>query len=454
MDLDQTNVILIRKLEFAFESVILNDRNRAYGIIVLKDTVTGDYDVHYLTEFLVEKYRNAKYETIKKRAYQIIPFLNYVFVESKKIKQLNNFELSHGKEFLNGLTNVSRKTVEGFESTLREFYLFLIDHGCTNKVRREDFYSGDSTNKKENPFSVTYSGNKSKRILHDIPERLIDLFITIAKREAYPIAFGIYLQIYGGLRVSEVVSLRYEDLIPVGYNASFGFEATLANNKIIRKDTKNYVSTVKKERYQYIDPLDVSDSVEEGLEMYLEHVSTYKAKDNSGALFINVINGPYKGLPMTKKNYTRYFNRVKSAFCKELMDPKNSIEDRELGRSLLTLDWSTHIGRGIFTNMKARSSQNAFQVQDARGDSGPDASAYYFEKAQIVENQQELLIKQTDYIKSLLAKKEYSYDELLENNEQELIPMVSLNNKQDKLLQNKANRKDVLDSIRDIIGDF
>ncbi|OLS40297.1 hypothetical protein [Bacillus sp. MRMR6] len=71
MNLEQTNVVSIRKLEFAFESVILIDRKRAYGLIVLKDTITGDYDVHYLTEFLVEKYRNAKYETIKKRAYQL-----------------------------------------------------------------------------------------------------------------------------------------------------------------------------------------------------------------------------------------------------------------------------------------------------------------------------------------------------------------------------------------------
>lgn len=450
----QTNLISIKKLEFAFESVILIDRKSAQGLIVLKDKATGDYNVHYLTQFLVEKYRNAKYGTLKKRGYQIVAFLNYVFVDSKKIKQLNKLDLSHGQDFLNSLDNVSRKTVESFESTLRELYLFLIDYRCTKKVRREDFYLGDSNTKKENPFSVNYPGDKSKRILHDIPERLIGLIIAIAKREAHPIAFGVYLQIYGGLRVSEVVSLRYEDLIPVGYNASFGFEATLTNNTIIRKDTKNYVSTVKKERYQYIDPLDVSNSVEQGLEMYIEHVSKYKAKDNSGSLFVNVINGPYKGMPMTKKNYTRYFNRVKNAFCKELMDQKNSIEDRELGRSLLTLDWSTHIGRGIFTNMKARSSQNAFQVQDARGDSGPEASAYYFEKAQIVENQHELLTKQTDYIKSLLAKNEYSYEELLENNEKELIKMVSQNNNQDNLLQNNANRKDLFDSIRDIIGDF
>lgn len=448
----ESNVITIRRLEFAFESVLLSDRKSAYGLIVLRDKDTGDYDVHYLTQFLVEKYRNAEYGTLKKRGYQIVKFLNFVFVDSKRIKQLNNIDLSLGQEFLNSLGAVTRRTVESFESTLREFYLFLIDHDSANKVKREDFYLEDTNRKKENPFSVNYPGDKRKRILHDIPERLIDLFIAIAKRDAHVIAFGIYLQIYGGLRVSEVVSLRYEDLIPVGYNASFGFEATLTKKTIVRKDTKNYVSTVKKERYQYIDPLDSSDPVEEGLEMYLEHVSKYKAKDNSGALFVNVINGPYRGMPMTKKNYTRYFNRVRKAFCNELINSEN-IEDRELGRSLLNLDWSTHIGRGIFTNVKARTSQNAFQVQDARGDAGPEASSYYFEKAQIVENQEELLINQTNYIKSLLAKKDSTIDELLEINEQELIQMVSPD-KEEKLEQTKKNNKKVLDSLRDIIGDI
>lgn len=49
---------------------------------------------------------------------------------------------------------------------------------------------------------------KIKEIEHILPFKYIPLFLQIASTHTPRISLGIYLQMFGGLRVSEVVNLK------------------------------------------------------------------------------------------------------------------------------------------------------------------------------------------------------------------------------------------------------
>mgnify|MGYP001327147769 CR=1 FL=1 len=395
--------------EFAFRTQYIKEEKRVYGLIVLRNKSNKeDYEVSILSQFLADKYTNASIDTERKRAYQLIKFLNYL-LESSQIELLSDINFAHGKGFFSELKyqedhkKKGKSTIQEYEKVVTDFYMYLLEKGLIDNTIYQEFISPLTGELRDNPFNIVYPEESERNILHDIPEHYIPLFLRIAERVANCIAFGIYLQIYGGLRVAEVVSLRFEDISMMGIGGEYGFKVILQRGKIIRSDLKNdVVSTVKVTRDQQVDPINAFSATNKGLRMFYHHVETYSKDKN--ALFINPRNTVKKGEAMTRKNYARYFNRIKNAFCKELID-NGDLYDHEYGKFLRKVYWSTHIGRGIFTNMKARTLKNAAQLQHVRGDKSPESAIDYFEISQVIEKSKAAQESQIDFIRSLAKQR-------------------------------------------------
>lgn len=130
-----------------------------------------------------------------------------------KIKNLTELTISHGSAYLNwlGTNKVSKDTVKDAERTLVHFYTWGINKLLFLKVSLIDFKQEKNeynTLYYKSPFTVVYPKKKIKEIEHILPFEYIPLFLEIASTHTPRIALGIYLQIFGGLRVSEVVNLK------------------------------------------------------------------------------------------------------------------------------------------------------------------------------------------------------------------------------------------------------
>ena len=179
---------------------------------------------------------------------------------------------------------------------------------------------------------------------------------------AKPIALGIYFQIFGGLRVSEVVNLKRTQ---VAHGMRKGDFILKLQNQNFRVDLKEHPS-VKKVRAQQV--LQINDW---GLSLFSDHIQLYQPMDGSNALFIN-----RDGLPLSGRSYRQYFEKVKKTFIK-LLEQKGDSEQKLLAHHLKYIKWSTHIGRGTFTNMVAENVENPYEIAHLRGDSNINSAITY-----------------------------------------------------------------------------
>ncbi|MCI3921357.1 hypothetical protein MO973_24625 [Paenibacillus sp. TRM 82003] len=411
------------QLKFAFKGVLLEQRKKSVGLIILREKESNEKEIHDISEFLIDTYRNSSFGTIRKKGYHLVSFLNYL-IHEEKIFSLADLNLESGAHFLEYLGNeksVSEETVKSAEKVLIDLYRFLDTNGCLPNVDISVFDEKGFFGK--NPFNILYPSRKTKDIPHNIPSKYIPTILKIAEKIAAPIAFGIFLQIQGGLRNSEVVSLRLGDIQIVGIGGRFGFEVKLKKGSIVRSDTRYYISTVKKERKQVVYSIDPWAVDNIGMRLFNRQTKEFIASDGSYALFSNPVEGKHKGKAMTKKNYARYFNKVRDVFCRQLMK-SDYPEEIALGERLARLEWSTHICRGIFTNTRAAMVDNAAQLQHDRGDDSPLSAQVYFEKQKIQENQKSILSGQTEYLKRLSGKAEIK--SIDDKTQLGFVPMVNI----------------------------
>ena len=79
-------------------------------------------------------------------------------------------------------------------------------------------------------------------------------------------------------------------------------------------------------------------------------------------LFIN-----RDGLALSGSSYYYHFRRIKEAFLKTLRE-SNSSKDRLNAITLEASKWSSHLGRGIFSNLLAEEADNLYDISFPRGD--------------------------------------------------------------------------------------
>ncbi|HSH25893.1 MAG TPA: hypothetical protein VLA13_10205, partial [Massilibacterium sp.] len=200
--------------------------------------------------------------------------------------------------------------------------------------------------------------------------------INIARNIAPDIALGICFQFFGGLRRSEVVNLTRQNIKKQGNGVILEIRD---NQKVLFPNIKNTSHIqVKNPRNQSL----LMNSLMQNI--YNEHLEKLEILEKKG-----ICNNPHylfvserTGLPITGKQYHSKFMKVKSAFLKALSKEGN-IDDYSL---LAENSWSTHIGRGVFTNFLLDLGLNPTQIAIARGDKDINSALAYVDEKTAIEN--------------------------------------------------------------------
>lgn len=356
---------------------------REYVLIMVEQDVDGRRRriVHPISDYLLQSRISGgrlKVNSLKTKASYIVRFLNYVLIEKSsvfEVADVMDLKFEHGVEFLNyyASTGVKKSTVESCENELKQFYYFLAQKDVLKYISVSDF------DKRMNehtlyesivsPFyGVDYPDENESDILHYLPQELLMIFIDTASVYAPRVALGIYFQFFGGLRVGEVVNISRHTIRLKGPHGKYGIVVHLKDRRF-RQDLKHHSSggAVKKARKQAVYPY--KGGILEKL--YKFHTENFKATDGTTALFVND-----DGKAMTDYSYRYYFNRVKERFIQRFKDA-DDVRLKNYAVYLSSKKWSTHLGRGVFSNMIAEIATNITQIRLARGDNTFDASMSY-----------------------------------------------------------------------------
>lgn len=379
---------------------------KEYVLIMLEQEKDGIKRsvIHPVTDYLLKQARKnggAKVKTQSTKASYIVKFLNYIWVDNGeiyKVKGLGDLTFEQGVEFLNyyGTTGVKKSTVKRCEETLKNLYFFLAQEGILKTITTEDFkilYNSKEDSYLpnrylESPFyGVEYpSGYEINDILHHLPLELVVIFIDTAIQVTPRIALGVYFQMFGGLRLGEVVNVKKTGIRLKGAFGKYGMVLSLSDQRF-RSDLRSITSggAVKKSRKQAIYPY-VGGLLEK---IYKSHIENYQVQDGSEALFVN-----RAGDAMADFTYRYYFTKLKEAFIQRLKDSKE-ISLMNYAVDLQSKKWSTHLGRGVFSNMIAEVAPNVTMIATARGDSSLESSLVYLSDSQkmakeLFENQKDM----------------------------------------------------------------
>lgn len=349
----------------------------SYASINLQDTRDGFSVVHPVTDFIRSRYATkGNYNTQRGPAQTIKRFLNWLLIDNKHTYGLRSFEdlqIKHGVEYLNYLGEEranSRTTVKLAERYLIEFYYFLNRRGilaekCAVMLKTTNGKTGSIVSPFSNEGLALPSRAIAQTKINDFPDkRMITLFIETAQLVAPEIAFGIYLQCFGGLRRGEVVNLDRSSIEAKGSYGINGMQVEIKDRPSLfsRMRDVGVKNSVKNPRNQGIQVIPLLS------ELYRNHLALIESNTHvAKPLFID-----RHGNPMSGTIYERRFNRVKSAFMKRLRDMSSPHFSH-----LAKYSWGTHIGRGIYTNLMASLVKTPTELALLRGDKTLDAAIPY-----------------------------------------------------------------------------
>ncbi|MDI3091473.1 hypothetical protein QJ133_10060 [Priestia megaterium] len=382
----------------------LNDENESYfpaiGIGV-RDSTTNIILPSPLSNFIKTNYRNKGKSLSSQRnsAYAVTRFLNYVDDNVKsgneefknlRIEGLSGLSLIHGSKYISSLSMRSRKQqlnskyINNQIHYLIDFYFWLKKQTIIKddfELSYKNINRGDySYSVPSNPFDDIELGTIFPRQSEHTGKALSDFgrnryhitvkLINIARMIEPEIALGICFQFFGGLRRSEVINLT---LNSIKHQDKTLILEVRDNQELLFNDVKNSAHLqVKNPRNQL---LLINDLMNEIYQSHLQNIN-YLVKENKinnkHALFISKRSGN----PLTGKQYYSKFMKVKKALLSQLSQ-EESIQDYLL---LSENCWSTHIGRGVFTNFLLDIGLNVTQVAIARGDKNINSSLAYVDE--------------------------------------------------------------------------
>lgn len=378
--------------------------------LCVEDKVTGIVYPHPLTNFIKSVYNQSQSLNSQKSAgEEIKKFLNYVLenieeeeglFETLELEGLKGLRLIHGASYISFLTRrVKSGEIQGnyvyrIEQYLVKFYKWLSEQKIIDEIveikEKTKVIKGESIKILISPFNNFELGteypnkkenNKEDR-LHDFGAGrfdLMNLFLKVAKLEAPDIALGIAIQFYGGLRRSEVTNLLRGSISEPKANSAEPFTIQIADNwRELFPNKKITVSEqVKNPRTQVVIKVPII------MELYSVHKENLTRLEEKGklkhkqALFCS----KHTGRPISGTAYWERFNKVKKKFLEIVLD--KSLEDYQF---LTSKSWSTHIGRGIYTNMLTFTlGWNASETAIARGDNNIKSAQAYIEEQNIIQ---------------------------------------------------------------------
>lgn len=390
------------KIEEFIEEKVTSIATIGIGIM---NKETGNIYPSPLTNFIKSTYRRKGKSLSSQRnaAYAITRFLNYIEEQIQeendvffllKTEGLLGLGLIHGSKYITHLSLQVRikKLSANYVKNQMMYIIYFYDWLKDQKIIEENFeltYKEVMGKRRvlstsSNPFDDIELGTVIIGKDERVPTALVDFgsnrypltlkFINTARLVAPEIALGICYQFFGGLRRSEVINLTKHSVKQTGKSTILEIRD---NQDILFPHIKNTSHLqVKIPRNQALMENGLTDSIYTDHLTWLEHTESKDKTRENQALFISSRTGN----PMTGKQYYNKFTKVKIHFLKQLSDEEN-VDDYLL---LAQNDWSTHIGRGVFTNFLLDIGLNPTQIAIARGDSNINsASAYVDEKTAI-----------------------------------------------------------------------
>lgn len=317
-----------------------------------------------LSKFIKSNYRDKGNSLNSQRnaAYTITAFLNFLIykVRDGNYSSLKDFglkalTLQMAADYITLLSmknragELSKNYIENKMIYLNNFYVWLSKQNILiekiNIVSFSKSYNGFSKERinlfETNDLDIILPVKSTYKHLHlkDFGENRIELvfkFLEVAQRVEPILVLGIALQIFAGLRRAEVVNL-------MEYNFKW------ANNLVIT--VKEHVDILFADLSNTADvkvktPGDqiclFTEIIKPYYNAHLNLLKTAKVRKHKG-LFINLKTGN----AITGKSYSNKFDKVKEKFLEELL-LESKIKDYYL---LTNNNWSSHIGRGIYTNL-------------------------------------------------------------------------------------------------------
>lgn len=376
------NVLYVKKLQRKYKFVVRSvwgqyaaesdgsSISKQYVVLKIKDIETESEIIHPITDFVLSNWKHRSFNTMKASAFTVAMFMNFL-LENKNYYNLDNIsqlDFEHGTAFLNELTykKTPKQTVKKHESVLISFFKYLVEkeiideNKCEFKEKTASIHSSVEIIMKS-PFKVEYFNNSTSYSIHQLPDEYILRFLEVAYQLNSCIALGIYMQFFGGVRTGEVCNLRVKDLQLLGSYGENGFILNLNQDRHLRDDLNNTAGSdyIKSKRWQIVLGFKNWSRL-----FFEKHMSSHLPKHVSGGspLFIN-----RDGLGLTGSSYYYHFNKVKAEFLKTLRE-STIAKDRLNAITLEASKWSSHLGRGVFSNLLAEEADNLYDVSIPRGD--------------------------------------------------------------------------------------
>ena len=322
---------------------------------------------------------------------RFVRFLNYCFFECKDpVESIADIEPNTVLSYFTNISMTSGRTyVRAAEDNVNKALYFLWKHEIATGFKESDFAEiktprGITAYLKDVKNCYTLPPSKTRNRLHDMDTETVLRMFDLAIRYTPRIALGLYFQIFGGLRYAEVVSLDYSKIhFNLGNNANAVY-VDIEDTDLRPELRRGFLSKAKKPRKQKV--INIPELFDQLYELNIK----LTAKGLSNAVFINV-----NGNAMTEASYAGYFRTLK----KHLIDSLKKDSDfrvRNYGISLESIEWGTHIGRGIYSNLVAEVAKTSAEIARARGDSSQDSSLPYLSdnsktRTLIIENVQKLI---------------------------------------------------------------
>lgn len=380
---------------------------RTVVTIAVEDIKTGLVVPHPITHFIKEKYefKGKSLSSQLNPARQIVKFFNFIneqiILENPDFlplqeKGIKGLTLIHGARYITYCTE--RKCQYGYvrghiERYLIHFYDYLLKMKLLAEDIELDTYITRSGNEAiispfldprlntQYPPTVGLIQNKLKDFGDDPKKRnqLVYEFLEEARRVCPEIAFGIGLQIFGGLRRGEVVNLTAGS-VSTDFLRGSNFIAVLDNQHRLFTHLKDTTKEqVKRPRLQPVLP---SDYLREMYDSHMKLNAKVKKK-NPHAFFVD-----RKGNTISGGTYERKFAKVKRAYLDRLIEASGRYSD---WRMLDGAIWGTHIGRGLFTNFLYGKGLDDRQMAIVRGDKSTESAKSYIDYRNAISSFQDAM---------------------------------------------------------------
>lgn len=345
-----------------------------------------------LSKYIKREFRrkSKSLNTQKVAAEVVCKFLNYCLEQIKeehkyflvlKEKGMFSLNLAHGSAYISFLSirnkneEVSKNYVQREIFYLNRFYKWLHNENIIDIS--EDLLE------KQDIFDASYLDTIYPNRHHVSRDKLVDFgqyryeltkdFLSLAKQNYPHCYFAFCLQFFGGLRKGEVVNLKTDSLV---YNDSYAYVMIRNNSEELFPNESNSKNQVKKPRNQGL----IRNSIlNDAYGFHKRYIKRFQNEEK--ALFVS----PRTKKPLNGSSLTTAFNHTKELLLEKLSEENRVNEYLFLSKR----PWSTHVGRGVFTNFCFDKGMTITEVAIARGDSNIQSVIHYIDKENVKRQMQE-----------------------------------------------------------------